>query len=91
MHTLIHEYHTNQYSLYTLPDGFDDETLADELLVEDLSENQLIDFIDDLDDFPYDPKDPPSTDDAKRAFIFDLIYKLSVNPNLHFGVNMPKC
>ena len=71
--------------------GFDDEALADELSVEDLDENQLLECWDDLDDFPFDPKNPPKSDEDKKAFILDLILRLKKDPNIHFGVNIPTC
>ena len=75
----------------TTPDGYDDDSIKDELLVEDLDENQLLECWDDLDDFPFDPKDIPKDDDAKSKFILDLLQKLSKNPDLHFGANIPAC
>ena len=71
--------------------GFDDEALIEELKIEDFDENQLLEFWEDLDDFPFDPNDPPEDDDDKRKFILDLLTKLSKNPNMQFGVNMPFC
>ena len=81
----------NTLSILSLLAGFDDEALEDELIVEDLDENQIVEFWEDLDDFPFDPKDPPQSDEDKKAFILDLILKLKKDPNIHFGVNIPTC
>ena len=72
--------------------GYDDDAVADELEVEDLEQNQLLEVWEDLDDFPFDSNnDAPKDDDAKRKFILDLIIKLTKNPNMHFGANIPNC
>ena len=72
--------------------GFDDdEAVNDELEQENLDENQLLEFWEDIDDFPFDPMYPPQDDNAKKQFIFDLIKKLAKNPDLHFGSNIPTC
>ena len=84
------------YTTYTVPypptsDGFDDDAIDDELGVDDLEENQLMECYEDLDEFPYGPNGPPGGDDEKKKFIFDLMIRLSQNPDILFGVDIPKC
>ena len=81
----------NDYTYGVLQDGFDDEAMNDELLVEELDENQLLECWDDINDFPFDPNDTPNDEDGKRKFILDLIKKLVKNPNVIFGCNIPTC
>ena len=43
----------------------------------DLAANQIIDFWENLDDFPFDPNNTPQDDDAKKQFILDLLRELA--------------
>ena len=62
----------------------------EELGVADLAENQLLDFLDDLEDFPYaEIEDEPETEDEQRRFIVNLMIKLNKQPDLLFGVAVP--
>ena len=74
-----------------VPDGFDEEAVGDEMNVEDLDENQLLECWESLDDFPFDPKNTPKDDNAKKQFILDLLKKLAKNPQIHLGSNIPAC
>ena len=60
--------------------GYDDEALELEFS-EPLEGNQLLDFLENLDDFPFDPNNTPKDDNAKREFIVGLIRKLADNPD----------
>ena len=82
--------------IFALPsaDGYDDESIEDVLLVEDLDENQLLECWEDLDEFPYDNGSgvaDPETEEGRKQFIFYLLRRLSKNPDLHFGANIPAC
>ena len=73
--------------------GLDDYVLQDELNCQ-ISESQLEDFWQEYaTNFPFDPNNTPSDDDAKNEFIFDLIKRLNHDPNLEFGNEdtMPTC
>ena len=76
-------------------DGFDEETVIEELDEVDFEDNQLLDCVEGrLDEFPYgenaDGESADPKDDAKRKrFILDLIVKLNENPNRSFsGINV---
>ena len=76
---------TDAIALIYLPDGFDEDSVADELTTTDAEQTQLLEFIeDDLDNFPYGKKDP-GTELKRKQFILNLIVNLSKNPNFIFG------
>jgi len=81
--------YNNKFSSFCEENGYDEESIDEELKVDNVDENQFMDCFDDLDQFPF--ADPiPSTDDDKKRFILDLIVQLSSNPDADFRVNMPK-
>ena len=69
--------------------------MGDELLVTDVNENQLVEFWEDLDDFPYDNgsgEADPETEEGRKQFIYDLILRISKTPDMNFGSKVPaKC
>ena len=64
--------------------------MDEELAIDDIYENPLLDFIEDLQDFPL-IEDDPKTDEWRREYIRDLLRKLHKKPDLLFDVKMPKC
>lgn len=82
-------------SNFATPDGFDTDAINDELQVKDLNANQLLEFIEDLDDFPYgeDTADDPETEEGRKQFIFNLIVQITKNTNIDFKAMgcIPNC
>jgi len=73
--------YNDTFSRHCLESGFDDSCIDAELVVDDndtKEDNQLVEcFEDDLDSFPFDPDNVPSTKKEKLIFIYDLIYSLN--------------
>lgn len=89
-HLLLANDHIWSHCLFVLrftecPAGFEDDALADELLVDNVQENQLTQFLDAHDDFPFDPMDSFSDLDAKRTSFLDLLRRFAKYPDMQFG------
>jgi len=76
------------FSNFCEESGIDDSGIRDDLIETDMEEVTILDFIQDLDEFPYDNGDgsgDPEDETARKQFIFKLITRLSKEPDLIFG------
>ena len=65
--------------------------MDEELLTYYFDDNQCIDFLDDIEDFPFKKEeDAPKTTEGKQKFLIDLMWKLRLNPDRSFDL-IPKC
>ena len=72
-------------------DGFDAESVAEELSIDDPDENQLMEFFEDVDDFPMATHQKGLSEDDKKMFIMKMMVKLHKNPKLVFDHQLPEC
>ena len=68
-------------------DGFDDETLDEELWTKDIDENQFVEFLDDIDDFPIVNGDQgPSTENERKSYFLELLWNISRESDRLFDI-----